>query len=132
MDGDMVIVKKPKWYKNWKAGKDLLRVSQSKDASMEHFGEYQHLIDKKLMLYSGIVSLPPNLFYLRKFLEILKQYPLKRPHNGCKNVSEQGVVAAAFGSCSCNFLILDSDKFFTPNLSMFSAKVYFIVFLELV
>jgi hypothetical protein len=46
MDGDMVIVKKPKWYENWKAGKDLLRVSQSKDASMEHFGEYQHLIDK--------------------------------------------------------------------------------------
>jgi protein-L-isoaspartate O-methyltransferase len=96
MDGDMVIVQKPKWYENWKAGKDLVRVSQSKDASMEHFGEYQHLIDKKLMLYSGIVSLPPNLFYLNKFLEILKQYPLKHPHNGCKNVSEQGVVAAAF------------------------------------
>lgn len=98
MDGDMVIIKKPQWYKQWKLGKDCVRISQSKDAPMSSFGEYGHLINKKLMLYSGIVSLPPNFFYTKKFIEILKKFPLKTPHNGCKNVSEQGIVAASFQS----------------------------------
>jgi predicted O-methyltransferase YrrM len=59
------------------------------------FGEYAHLVNPDPTLYSGIVSLPPGARYQEKITSILKRQPLQVPHNGKKNMSEQGVMVAA-------------------------------------
>ena len=53
-------------------------------------------MDQSLRLYSGFVSLPPRLRYLAAMLAVLKRQPLSPEHDGRSNMSEQGVVAAAF------------------------------------
>jgi predicted O-methyltransferase YrrM len=97
LDGDMVVVAAPEWFDAWKDGVDGLRVSQDDRWPVEGlYGEYVSLVDQSLRLYSGIVSLPPHLRYLPNTLAVLKIQPLARQHNGCENMSEQGVMAAAF------------------------------------
>jgi predicted O-methyltransferase YrrM len=98
LDGDMVITKKPKWFESWKYGVDQLRVSQTNEiAGVDKiYGRYESLVDVKLRLYSGLISLPPNLGYMKKFNQIFKTIPLQVPHNGKADMCEQGIVAAAF------------------------------------
>ena len=97
LDGDMVITAAPDWFEAWKAGTDGLRVSQDDRRPVEGlYGEYISQADQSLRLYSGFVSLPPRLRYLPELLAVLNRQPLADGHNGCENMSEQGVVAAAF------------------------------------
>jgi len=96
LDGDMVVVDRPDWFDAWKVGRDPLRVSQSDDAPPEHSGEYADLIDPERMLYSGLVSLPPGLDYLDALVDLLTDRPLAPGHDGRRNLSEQGAVAAVF------------------------------------
>ena len=97
LDGDMVITAAPTWFDAWKNGSDTLRVAQDDRWPAEGlYGEYISQVDLSLKLYSGLISLPPGIRYMPKMLEILTNQPLAREHNGCENMSEQGVVAAAF------------------------------------
>ncbi len=98
LDGDMVILKEPPWFAQWASGKDRLRVSQiQKLTNDDHiYGRYEELVDPEIRLYSGLISLPPRLSYLEGFKKILNQLPLLAPHNGKRDMCEQGVVAATF------------------------------------
>jgi hypothetical protein len=99
VDGDMVITGKPAWFDEWCAGTDCLRVAQDDhwDAN-ELYGEYRDFIDLKKRLYSGLISLPPNLSYLPHMLAVLAVKPLAPGHDGRVNMSEQGVIACTFGA----------------------------------
>jgi predicted O-methyltransferase YrrM len=111
LDGDMVLTATPPWFKKWVSGRDQLRVSQ--DDRQPHaswwrkpiyrkrsrdfkYGEYSKLVDTKLSLYSGLISLPPKLTYMPAISELLTRQPLKPNHDGVTNMSEQGVIAVAF------------------------------------
>ena len=59
LDGDMVIVGRPSWFSAWKSGQDPLRMT--KDEGNTQYGEYVAQVDLGTRLYSGLVSLPPNL-----------------------------------------------------------------------
>lgn len=97
LDGDMVVTAAPDWFDAWKAGTDRLRVTQDDRSPGEGlYGEYSSRVKRDLKLYSGLVSLPPDLRYVGKMLAILKKQPLAPDHDGRENISEQGVVAAAF------------------------------------
>ena len=99
LDGDMVVTGIPEWFDEWAAGHDVLRVSQD-DRSIaddaQIFGSYGELVDPTLALYSGLVSLPPELTYVDDMLSVLREQPLSVPHDGIDDMSEQGVVAATF------------------------------------
>jgi hypothetical protein len=106
LDGDMVIVGAPSWFSAWKSGQDPLRMTQesgldplpvTQDDGSKHYGEYAAHVDWTSRLYSGLVSLPPNLRYMEECLAVLRRQPLLARHNGRENMSEQGVMAAAFG-----------------------------------
>ena len=93
----MVITAAPDWFEAWRHGVDKLRVSQDDRWPVEDlYGEYVSQVDQSLRLYSGLVSLPPHLRYVPDMLAVLKSQPLAPRHNGCNNMSEQGVMAAAF------------------------------------
>lgn len=97
LDGDMVVTAPPAWFDAWKAGKDGLRVAQDDRWPAEGlYGEYLGEVYLPAKLYSGLVSLPPGLRYLREMLAVFERNPLRPGHDGCQNMSEQGVVAAAF------------------------------------
>ena len=97
LDGDMVITAAPDWFELWRHGFDRLRVSQDDRWPVDNlYGEYVSQVDQSLRLYSGFVSLPPHLRYVPDMLAVLKSQPLAPGHNGCQNMSEQGVMAAAF------------------------------------
>ncbi len=95
LDGDMVIVGRPSWFSAWKSGQDPLRMT--KDEGNTQYGEYVAQVDLSTRLYSGLVSLPPNLRYMDECLAMLRGQPLLSRHDGRENTSEQGVVVAAFG-----------------------------------
>jgi GT2 family glycosyltransferase/predicted O-methyltransferase YrrM len=96
LDGDMVITGKPDWFQKWTEGYDVVRVSQD-DAEDSHiYGNYSSQVNLDLMLYSGLVSLPPKCNYMSQLVEVLTLQPLLTGHNGKKDMSEQGVIAAAF------------------------------------
>lgn len=101
LDGDMVITAKPKWFHLWKNGKDRLRVSQDDTTLANYYGEYARQAVNSLKLYSGIISLPPKLFFDKKLIGFLKKFPLKKDHDGTINMSEQGVIAAVFSKIGC-------------------------------
>ena len=103
LDGDMVITAKPKWFHLWKIGKDTLRVSQDSTVTTKThaYGEYAKQALNSFKLYSGIISLPPKLFFDKHMINFLKKYPLKKNHDGSMNMSEQGVVAAVFSKIGC-------------------------------
>ncbi len=95
LDGDMVIVGKPSWFDDWASGSDRVRVSQD-DRPAERHGRYSSFVDKKLMLYSGLISLPPGVRYMKNIADVLQKQSLEVPHDGCVDMCEQGVIAAAF------------------------------------
>ena len=89
--------RRPTGSKLWRHGFDRLRVSQDDRWPVDDlYGEYVSQVDQSLRLYSGFVSLPPHLRYVPDMLAVLKSQPLAPGHNGCQNMSEQGVMAAAF------------------------------------
>jgi predicted O-methyltransferase YrrM len=111
LDGDMVITAPPPWFKKWLSGKDGLRVSQDdreptvrwwrKPAARKRdrdykYGEYSALVDTRLRLYSGLISLPPGMRYMSSVGELLNRQPLQQNHDGVTNMSEQGVITVAF------------------------------------
>jgi hypothetical protein len=102
LDGDMVITEKPSWFEEWCAGTDRLRLPREDDASWDNkqlYGdEYCDFIAPGKRLYSGLVSLAPNLSYLPYILEVLAIKPLAYGHDGRVNLSEQGIIACAFGA----------------------------------
>ena len=97
LDGDMVITGKPSWFDGWCAGTDRLRISQYDSWDIDgSYGEYHDFVNLKKKLYSGLVSLPPNLSYLPYMLELLAIKPLAFGHDGRVNTSEQGIIAFTF------------------------------------
>jgi tetratricopeptide (TPR) repeat protein len=102
VEGDMLITKKPKWFNKWKNGNDVVRISASDESAWpkEYYGEYANLLDDKIKLYSGFVSLPPNFYYLKDMIKIMNKQPLKNNHNGVYNFSEQGLISVVFSKYS--------------------------------
>jgi Flp pilus assembly protein TadD len=101
LDGDMVVTGRPDWFDAWCQGKDRLRVSEGDEHWPLHryyHGEYRDKIDKRNFLYSGLVSLPPGLRYMPAVAGLLEEQPLQKSHDGRTNMSEQGVMAAAFAA----------------------------------
>lgn len=96
LDGDMVITGKPDWFQKWKDGTDVVRISQDDAEDSYIYGSYSPLVNLDLMLYSGLVSIPPKCNYMQKIVEVLTIQPLLKGHNGKKDMCEQGVIAAAF------------------------------------
>jgi hypothetical protein len=97
LDGDMVLTGKPSWYADWLKGKDGIRVTQDDRYSPEHmYGQYLGVVDLDLKLYSGLISLPPGVSYMPFMEEVFSQQPLQPEHNGQRDMSEQGVIAATF------------------------------------
>jgi len=97
LDGDMVVTGAPDWFDAWKDGADRLRVTELGSLpALPVYGEYSSFVKAGVSLYSGLVSLPPDLRYLRKMIAILRKQPLAPDHDGRDNMSEQGVVAAGF------------------------------------
>lgn len=96
LDGDMVIVKKPDWLDLWLSGADGVRVAQDDKEGPHIYGRYADKVDRKLALYSGLISLPPNLNYMSAVLETLREIPLAKGHDGQKDMCEQGVIASSF------------------------------------
>jgi len=97
LDGDMVLTDRPVWFEAWRTGSDVTRMSSTSEVpGVDHiYGEYAHLVDPDSTFYSGIVSLPPGVQYLDKITKVLNGQPLRVPHNGKQNMSEQGVMVAA-------------------------------------
>jgi hypothetical protein len=97
LDGDMVLVDRPPWFTQWARGRDQCRISRD-DARRhpEMYGQYAELVDHDLSIYSGLVSLPPHLDYIEALEDVLRRQPLRRPHDGCEDMDEQGVVAVTF------------------------------------
>jgi len=97
LDGDMVVTGKPSWFDAWARGKDSIRVAQDDRGSpRELYGRFEPMVDLKLKFYSGLISLPPKVRYMPALTKVLAKQPLRRPHDGCLDMCEQGVVAATF------------------------------------
>ena len=96
LDGDMVITGKPAWYKEWVEGNDVLRITQDDAEDSTIYGRYTDLVNLDLMLYSGLVSLPPNCVYMSVVADVMSKQPLSKGHNGKKDMCEQGVIAVTF------------------------------------
>ena len=94
LDGDMVIVARPPWFSDWKAGADPIRVTENLEEQL--YGEYSNHINSSSRLYSGLISLPPKIHYLKAVTALLKTQPLEKNHDGRTNPSEQGVIASTF------------------------------------
>ena len=98
LDGDMVITAIPPWFEQWQSGEDVLRIAQDDFwPPTDMYGNYAEYVNLDLKLYSGLISLPPKMSYIDQFLTILQAQPLAKPHDGRKDMCEQGVAAAAFG-----------------------------------
>ena len=99
LDGDMVITGAPSWFKVWCEGNDYIRVTQDDAWDINGlYGEYLELVDQDKRLYSGLISLPPDVTYTPAMLEVLGVQPLAVGHDGRTSMSEQGVAACAFGA----------------------------------
>lgn len=97
LDGDMVITGKPYWWQAWLNGTDRLRVSEDNGEEPQRiYGRYNDAVDVRSHLYSGLISLPPNLRYMPQILEVMNERPLLMGHDGRRDMCEQGIVAAAF------------------------------------
>jgi hypothetical protein len=115
----MVIVGRPDWFDDWKAGKDPVRMSQEETTDETSYGEYSSDINHELKLYSGLISLPPKATYMHHVSEILKSQPLNRFHNGRINRSEQGVMVTAFQKLNPLPIPLHEFPFAFPGATTF-------------
>ncbi len=112
LDGDMVITGAPSWFKAWCEGNDYIRVTQDDAWDINGlYGEYLELVDQDKRLYSGLISLPPDLTYTPAMLEVLRAQPLAWGHDGRTNMSEQGVAACAFGALGASPIPLSEFPF---------------------
>jgi predicted O-methyltransferase YrrM len=97
LDGDMVISGKPAWFESWVSGHDPVRIAQDDRSVVDEIhGRYARHVDPVKKFYSGLVSLPPGVRFMPEFNQVLEQQPLHAGHDGCQDMCEQGVVAAAF------------------------------------
>lgn len=97
LDGDMVITGKPAWFKAWVMGEDPVRATQDdREVHDLMYGRYAALVDRKLKLYSGLISLSPGLRFMKQLSEVLADQPLNTGHDGKMDMCEQGVIAATF------------------------------------
>lgn len=96
LDGDQVVVARPSWFDDWAAGYDVMRVSQESAGRDLLHGQYDRHVDRDLKLYSGLLSLPPNVDFFAPMQALLDSEPLVPPHDGRYDCSEQGCFAAAF------------------------------------
>lgn len=96
LDGDMVIVKRPEWFDLWLSGRDKIRVAQDDKEGPHIYGRYAEGVDPRLALYSGLISLPPNVSYMKAVLDVLREKPLAQGHDGRRDMCEQGVIACSF------------------------------------
>lgn len=96
LDGDMVVTAAPPWFDAWAAGVDGVRVAQDDKEGMHIYGHYAPIVDTSLKLYSGLVSLPPKCRYMPHMARVLAARPLAQGHDGCRDMCEQGAVAATF------------------------------------
>lgn len=101
LDGDMVITGRPEWLQEWLRGEDKCRVSQDDRWPAEGmYGNYVPHVDLAKRLYSGLVSFRPGQRYMDAIARVLSVQPLAQPHDGRRDMCEQGVVAAAFQDCA--------------------------------
>ena len=91
LDGDIVIVRQPPWFERWLAGEGEVRITA--DARCRAYGQYKDLIDAR-RLYSGLLAFPPRFDFQVRLLSVLRVRPLAAGHDGTRDVSEQGCVAA--------------------------------------
>jgi predicted O-methyltransferase YrrM len=111
LDGDMVITGKPAWFSDWAEGRDGVRITQDDLELPVAYGQYARLVDPDLKFYSGLVSLPSGLRYMPAIQAVLLKNPLKKPHNGKKDMCEQGVVSVAFQSLGAKAIPLHEFPF---------------------
>ena len=67
----------------------------------------------------GSIPLPPKLRYMPAVLNVLRRQPLAREHDGRRNMSEQGVIAAAMGRLNATPIPLHEFPFaktYEPHL----------------
>jgi hypothetical protein len=97
LDGDQVVVRKPPWFDDWASGSRVVRVAQD-DVSdpLKIYGQYTQRVCREQQLYSGVLCLPPDFDFFAPMLAILVDDPLTPPHDGRRDVSEQGCFAASF------------------------------------
>jgi hypothetical protein len=93
LDGDMILVRKPSWFARWTAGAGEIRVTA--DPRCGTYGQYKDRVDDR-RLYSGLLCFPPRFDFHSRLLSVLRTRPLASGHDGTRNTSEQGCVAAAF------------------------------------
>lgn len=96
LDGDMVVTGVPEWFDAWARGADRVRVSQDNKEGPHIYGDYASMVDPRLALYSGLISLPPRCRFMTVMSHVLRTQPLRRGHDGIDHMCEQGVVAATF------------------------------------
>lgn len=97
LDGDMVITARPDWFTEWAAGSDHCRISMDDGpAGANIYGDFADLVDPGTRIYSGLASLPAGTRYMGHLEDVLDLRPLERPHDGRRDMDEQGVIAATF------------------------------------
>ncbi len=120
LDGDQIVVNKPPWFEVWAAGYDVVRVSQDDMSKPEAIhGQYARHVDREQKLYSGMLSLPPNIDVFQRMQALLSAEPLIPPHDGRWDMSEQGCFAAAFKGMDVEPIPLHEFPFaraWDPNL----------------
>ena len=91
LDGDIVITAHPTRVELWSAASTAATSQDDRwpvEQPLWRIRIYKW-IDACPRLYSGLVSLPPHLRYVRDMLAVLKDQSLAPGHNGCQNTSEQ-------------------------------------------
>jgi hypothetical protein len=112
LDGDQVIVRKPAWFDAWLSGTDVVRVAEDDVSDPRRiYGQYAGDVRPGNRVYSGILSLPPNVDYLAPMLDLLSKKPLVPPHDGRNDSSEQGCFAAAFNEMKIETIPLSEFPF---------------------
>ncbi|MCC7272849.1 MAG: class I SAM-dependent methyltransferase [Alphaproteobacteria bacterium] len=97
LDGDMVVTGAPPWFAAWCDGRDGVRVTQDdRPHPWTMYGAFHAQVDRRLGLYSGLISLPPGHSYRAAFEAALAAPGLQPGHDGRLHMDEQGVVAVAF------------------------------------
>ena len=93
----MVVTGAPPWFAAWCDGRDGVRVTQDdRPHPWTMYGAFHAQVDRRLGLYSGLISLPPGHSYRAAFEAALAAPGLQPGHDGRLHMDEQGVIAVAF------------------------------------